>query len=968
MKPNENPNLVQLQAPQGEGHEPRHPDDPGELSEPSRRRILELMGASIALATGAGCTRQPTDFYMPYVEPPEKVVPGRPKYYATANVVNGIAQGVIVESHLGRPTKVEGNPAHPASLGATSVLSQACVLDLYDPFRAKEIVNKGQPNSWDAFMLEFEKALTPIRAANGKGLGILTETVVSPSLGSQMGKVLGQFPEARWYQYDPAGMHSARRGSLLAFGRYVHTFYRMDQAEVIVSLDSDFLTTGPGSTRYARDYAFGRRVREPGTKMNRLYVVESTMTSTGGKADHRVPLRYPEIGRFAAELASAIGAAGGAAGTERYAAWIGPVSRDLLSHRGKSVIIPGENQSPEVHALCHAMNAALGNVGNTVIHTEPLEVRPEDQIASLEQLVQNMQAGNVRILLILGGNPVYNAPANIPFAEALSKVPLSIQAGLYPNETARLMHWHIPETHFLESWSDARAYDGTVTILQPLILPLYLSHSHLEMLDLLLQPTNWTSQRIVQTYWQNNAKAQDFEQWWRTSVGRGLVEGSALPAITPGIRAIDTAPLLRQPPAGGLDLVFRTDPFIYDGRYASNAWLQELPRHITKLTWDNAVHVSPATAKRLNLENQHVVELKLNGRSVKGSVWISPGEADDSITVHLGYGRENAGVVGNGAGFNAYRIRTSDAFWYANGVDLHPTGDTYPLATAQMHKDLEGRDLLISKPVEVYRGNPNFVQEIHPEPKRDETLYPPWKYTGYSWGMAIDLTACVNCSACVIACQAENNIPVVGKEQQLFNREMHWLRVDVYYSGDREHPSALYQPVPCMQCEDAPCEVVCPVQATLHSSDALNDMIYNRCVGTRFCSNNCPYKVRRFNFLLYADWYTESLKFQRNPDVSVRSRGVMEKCTYCVQRIREAEIRSQNEDRYIRDGEIQTACQQVCPTQAIIFGDMSNPTTRVSRLKKQKLNYAMLAELNTRPHTTYLAELRNPNPELSEKV
>jgi Fe-S-cluster-containing dehydrogenase component/anaerobic selenocysteine-containing dehydrogenase len=968
MNHHDDPNLVQIHASKGESHEARHPDDPGDLSEPSRRRILELMGASIALATGAGCTRQPTEFYMPYVEPPENVVPGRPKYYATANVVNGIAQGVIVESHLGRPTKVEGNPAHPASLGATSVLSQACVLDLYDPFRAKEIVNKGQPNSWDAFILEFERALTPIRSANGKGLAILTETIVSPSLGSQMGKVLAQFPEARWYQYDPAGMHSGRRGSLLAFGRYVHTYYRMDQAEVIVSLDSDFLTTGPGSTRYARDYAFGRRVREPGAKMNRLYVVESTMTSTGGKADHRAPLRYAEIGRFAAELASAIGAAGGAAGPQEYAAWIGPVARDLQSHRGRSVIIPGENQTPEVHALCHVMNAALGNVGNTVIHTEPLEVRPEDQVASLEQLVRNMQAGNVRMLLVLGGNPVYNAPANIPFADALSKVPLCIQAGLYPNETARRMHWHIPETHFLETWSDARAYDGTVTILQPLILPLYLSHSHLEILDLFLQPTNWTSQRIVRTYWQNSVKAPDFEQWWRTSVGRGLVEGSALPPITPGIRAIDTAPLLRQPAPSGLDLVFRTDPFIYDGRYASNAWLQELPRHITKLTWDNAVYVSPATARRLNLQNQQVVELKLSRRSVKGSVWISPGEADDSITVHLGYGRENAGVVGNGAGFNAYLIRTSDALWYANGVEVHPTGDSYPLATAQMHKDLEGRDLLISKPVEVYRKNPNFVQEIHPGPKDDETLYPKWKYTGYSWGMAIDLTACVNCSACVIACQAENNIPVVGKEQQLFNREMHWLRVDIYYSGDREHPSALYQPVPCMQCEDAPCEVVCPVQATLHSSDALNDMIYNRCVGTRFCSNNCPYKVRRFNFLLYADWYTESLKFQRNPDVTVRSRGVMEKCTYCVQRIREAEIRSQNEDRYIRDGEIQTACQQVCPTQAIIFGDMNNPSTRVSRLKKQQLNYAMLAELNTRPHTTYLAELRNPNPGLSEKA
>jgi molybdopterin-containing oxidoreductase family iron-sulfur binding subunit len=389
---------------------------------------------------------------------------------------------------------------------------------------------------------------------------------------------------------------------------------------------------------------------------------------------------------------------------------------------------------------------------------------------------------------------------------------------------------------------------------------------------------------------------------------------------------------------------------------------------MTKLTWDNAVHVSPRTAQRLNLENQHLVELRYRGRTVKGSVWITPGEPDDTVTIHLGYGRENAGVVGNGAGFDAYLIRTSDALWFGNNVELHPTGDTYPLATAQMHKSMEGRDLIISKPVEQYRNNPNFIQETHSEPKPEETLYPQWSYTGYNWGMSIDLTACVNCSACVIACQAENNIPVVGKEQQLLNREMHWLRVDVYYTGDWDHPSALYQPVPCMHCEDAPCEVVCPVQATLHSADGLNDMVYNRCVGTRFCSNNCPYKVRRFNFLLYSDWYTEQLKLQKNPDVTVRSRGVIEKCTYCVQRIREAEIRSQDQDRYIRDGEVKTACQQVCPTNAIIFGDMNNPVNHVARLKREKLNYSLLGELNTRPHTTYLAELRNPNPELAEKI
>lgn len=932
-------------------------------NEATRRRFLEIMGASLALAAGVGCTRQATEFLMPYVTPPEQAIPGVSKYYATAAVVNGVAQGIVCETHLGRPTKVEGNRAHPASLGATDVLSQACVLDLYDPSRSKQIVHGDQTNSWDEFTLAFVDALGPIRKAKGKGLTLLTETVLSPTLASQIAKALAQLPEAKWRQYDPAGPHSARAGSQIAFGRYVHTHYQLEHAEVVVSLDADFLATGPGSTRYAHDFAFGRRVRGSNTKMNRLYVAETSLTSTGGKADHRIQLRYPEIGRFAVDLAAAIGVPGIASG-QGTAKWMVPLVRDLMAHRGRSAILVGENQPPAVHALAHAMNAALGNVGQTVIYTDPIEARPEDQIAALRQLVGEMNAGEVKFLLILGGNPVYNAPADIDFATALGKVPVSVHTGLHVDETSRLTHWHVPESHFLEAWGDARAYDGTITILQPMIEPLYYSHSQIEILDLFLQIPNWNGHRIVQSYWKAASKASNFDQWWRKSVGSGLIDNSALPAITPQLKQIDTSSLLNAGNGQNLDLIFRTDPYIYDGRYASNAWLQELPKHITKLTWDNAVHISPRTAKRLKLENQHVVELKYGGRSVEGSVWISPGQADDTITVHLGYGRRNAGKVGTGAGFDAYRIRTSNALWYANGVEVYPTGRTYPLATAQMHKTMEGRDLAASRTVEAYRNNPDLIQQSHPEPGADESLYPRWEEAGYSWGMSIDLTACVNCGACVIACQAENNIPVVGKAEQLFNREMHWLRIDTYFVGDWNSPSeALYQPVPCMQCENAPCEVVCPVQATVHSSDGLNDMIYNRCVGTRYCSNNCPYKVRRFNWKLYADWYTEQLKMLENPNVTVRSRGVMEKCTYCVQRIREAEIHAQNENRYVRDGEIQTACQQVCPTQAIVFGDMNNSGTRVSRLKQEKLKYSLLADLNTRPHTTYLAELRNPNPD-----
>jgi Fe-S-cluster-containing dehydrogenase component/anaerobic selenocysteine-containing dehydrogenase len=945
---------------------PASAPSPGECANAdTRRRFLELMGASIALATGAGCTRPATEFLMPYSEPPENAIPGIPKYYATAAVVNGLAQGVIVESHLGRPTKVEGNPAHPASLGATNVHSQACVLDLYDPTRSKEVVYKGQINAWDDFVVAFNKALTPIRAARGRGLSLLTETVISPTFGSQLQRLLMELPEAKWHQYDPAGPHSARAGAIAAFGRYVNTYYRLDRADVIVSLDSDFLAFGQTSTRYAHDFAFGRRVRGSNTQMNRLYVVESSMTATGGKADHRLPLRYSEMGRLALELAAAIGAPGvAAAGGNQHADWVAPVARDLLAHRGRSAILPGENQPAALHALCHAMNAALGNVGASVIYTDPLEVRPEDQVNSLRELIADLDSGSVRMLVILEGNPVYNTPADLNFAAALDKAPFSIHLGLYPDETSGVTHWHIPESHFLESWGDARAFDGTVTIMQPLIEPLYSSHSAIEFLDLFFQNPSGPGQQIVRTYWQANSKAADFEPWWRESVGRGVIADSALPPITPALQAVNTASLVQEANTPGLDLVFRPDPFLYDGRFASNAWLQELPKNITKLTWDNAVHVSPRTAERLHLRNQHVVDIRFRGRSVKGSVWISPGDADDTVTIHLGYGRSRAGVVGNGAGFNAYLIRPSDAMWYGAGLELHPTGETYPLATTQMETSMEGRTIVISAPVANYRANPEFVQQINLEPAEDETLYPPWKYTGYNWGMVIDQTACVNCAACVIACRAENNIPVVGKEQELFHRDMHWLRIDVYFTGDPHHPTASYQPVPCMQCENAPCELVCPVQATVHSSDGLNDMVYNRCIGTRYCSNNCPYKVRRFNFLLYADWYTEQLKMQRNPDVTVRSRGVMEKCTYCVQRIREAEIHSQNQNRFIRDGEIQTACQQVCPTRAISFGDMNNSTTEVSRLKQEALNYSLLAELNTRPHTTYLAELRNPNPEM----
>jgi molybdopterin-containing oxidoreductase family iron-sulfur binding subunit len=952
------------------GEETEQFDEEGvPLSDASRRRFLSLMAGSLALAGLTGCTRQPTETIMPYVAPPENIIPGKPKFYATAVPSEGGAQGVIVESHLGRPTKVEGNPDHPASLGASSVHSQACLMELYDPDRAKEILRLGIPSTWDTFLIAVEEALRPLRADKGGGLRILTETVISPALGAQIGAVLNAFPAAQWHQYDPAGPHSARAAASLFFGKPLNTYYNLADAAVIVSLDSDFLAGGSGSTRYARDFA-DRRRRGNRLDMNRLYVIESTMTSTGGKADHRLGLPYTGVEPFARDLAAAIGVpSAGATGSSPYKSWVQAIAKDLQSHPGNCAVVPGESQSPELHALTHAMNAMLGNVGKTVLHTNPIEARPVDQIQSLRRLTTDMKGGAVQLLLILGGNPVYNAPADFDFTTALAGAKASIHVGLSSNETSTKVTWHIPESHFLEDWGDTRAFDGTASIVQPLIAPLYDSRSCLQVLDAFLQQPGRTAYEIVRAYWQTKSGAADFESWWRKSVHDGYIMGSAFPTVTPTVAADWTSQLSRpKPTAGELEITFRPDIYIHDGRYANNIWLQELPRPMTKLTWDNAVMVSFATADRLKLDNQQHVELRLHGQTVRGSVWILPGQPDNSVRVDLGYGRTQSGRAGNGAGFNAYPLRKSDALWSTSGVEIHKVNTEYPLATTQMHQSMEGRDVVISNTLDGYKRDPEFAKQKNHPPKDNLTLYPHWQYEGYKWGMSIDLTACVNCNACVVACQAENNIPVVGKEQVLARRAMHWLRIDTYYKGDPRVPEAVYQPVPCMQCENAPCELVCPVQATNHSFEGLNNMVYNRCVGTRYCSNNCPYKVRRFNFLLYQDWTTETLKMQRNPDVSVRSRGVMEKCTYCVQRIKEAEITAEIENRPVRDGEIKTACQQACPTEAIIFGDLNNRGNRVAKLKAEKLDYALLAQLNTRPRTTYLAELKNPNPELKESA
>jgi MoCo/4Fe-4S cofactor protein with predicted Tat translocation signal len=956
------------------------PHDPrAEAKGVSRRSALKLMAASAALGGLTACTKLPTEKIVPYAQQqPEDFVPGKPLFYATAMPMAGYATGLLVESHMGRPTKVEGNPSHPASLGAANVFAQASVLTLYDPDRAQVVVYGGRIGDWSRFLTSMDQNRAELLIRKGAGLRILTGIVTSPSLADQIRSMLTQFPQAKWHQYEPGSRDTVREGSKLAFGEYVNTVYHLDQADVIVALDADFLTAGPGAVRYARDFADKRRVTGPESTMNRLYVVESTPTVTGAMADHRFPLRASDVEAFARALADTLAGKTGSAAPGRVpASWIPAFVRDLQKHRGASLVIAGEQQPPPVHALAHAMNDALGNVGKTVHYTNPVEANPVNGIESLKELVAEMQAGQVDTLLMLGVNPVYNAPADLHFKDSLLKVRTRIHLSLYEDETAEQCHWHIPEAHFLESWGDARAYDGTISIIQPLIAPLYDGKSAHEILAVLAGQEEASGHEVVRGYWQRQKPGADFEQFWQTSLNNGVVADSALaPKPVKLNPALPTA-AANAAKAGGIEIVVRPDPSVGDGSFANNGWLQELPKPLTKLTWDNAALVSPTSARKLGVNNGDVVKLSGNGQALEAPIWITPGHADDSLTLHLGYGRQRAGHVGNGRGFNAYLLSTTENPWLGTAT-VEKTGKTYQLVTTQHHhimgKEGEEREeesvaalqrkLVRSATLEEFRKNPEMIHEEGEE--NGPSIYPGYAYNGNAWGMSIDLNSCIGCNACVVACQSENNIAVVGKDQVARGREMHWIRVDSYFQGGLENPEIYNQPVPCMHCENAPCEYVCPVGATVHSPEGLNEMVYNRCVGTRYCSNNCPYKVRRFNFYLFSDWTTPSLEPLRNPDVTVRSRGVMEKCSYCIQRINKVKLAAEKEDREIHDGEILTACQQTCPAQAIVFGNINDKDSRVAKLKAQARNYGILTDLNTRPRTTYLAKLRNPNPEIQE--
>jgi MoCo/4Fe-4S cofactor protein with predicted Tat translocation signal len=954
-----------------------------------RRKFLQLMGASLALAGLTGCGSDENEKIVPYVRQPENTIPGIPQFYATTMPLAGSAIGLLVETHEGRPTKVEGNPKHPASLGATDVFAQASVLELYDPDRSQVLTYLGDIRPWSALLGAIETALAEQKDSKGAGLRFLSGTVISPTLSAQMESLLAAYPAAKWHQWESAGRDPVRAGAQMAFGRAVNTYYSPEKADVIVSLDSDFLGSGPGWLRYTREFS-RRRVPDAPGGMTRLYAVESMPTGTGAKADHRMPLRPSQVRNFAISLAAKLGAGVSQPGDSGVSdEWIAALARDLQRHRGAALVIAGDQQPAEVHAVAHAINHALGSVGTTVFHTEPIEARPMDQLASLVDLANDLDAGRVQTIVIIGCNPVYDAPVDLVFSEKLLKAPRRIHLSEYPDETSELCQWHVPMAHFLESWSDARTFDGTASIIQPLIAPLYTGKSAHELIAAFAKDSVTDSYGIVRRYWQKQIGSGDFESLWRRALNDGVIDNTRLAPLDLTLQlaalagATSAMPATVIPADSNCEIAFRADPSVFDGRFANNAWLEELPKPITRLTWDNAAMVSPATAQQLGLTytidstgGEHgqilvdMAEVEFAGRTLNAATWILPGLPDGLVVLHLGYGRLNAGKVANDLGFDAGRLRTSAAPWSALGARVRKlAGQTYPLACVQFHHSMEGREIVRSATLAEYRAHPTFAPDAVDVPPPGLTLYPDeHPYNANAWALSIDLNRCVGCNACVVACQSENNIPVVGKEQVMAGREMHWIRIDRYYAGDSPaqlaNPETFFQPVTCMQCENAPCEVVCPVGATNHSSEGLNDMVYNRCVGTRYCSDNCPYKVRRFNFLAFADFDTPALKMQRNPEVTVRSRGVMEKCTYCVQRITKGRIAADKEDRAVRDGEIVTACQQACPAEAIIFGNKNDPSSRVAQLKAEPRNYGLLAELNVRPRTTYLAAVRNPNPEI----
>jgi len=1056
----------------------------------SRRNFIKVMGASLALAGLSGCVIQPPEKIVPYVTAPVDSLPGRPLFFATSYSLGGVAMGLLAKSYEGRPVKIEGNPEHPGSRGATDVRAQASLLDMYDPDRAQQVTFRNVPKTWPQFTTEIRSAIDSSRADGGAGIRFLSETITSPTVINQFKQIAAELPGAKWIQYEPINGDNAMAGAKMAFGSTAQAVYHFDKAERILSIDADIFSGF--NVGYLKDYAAGKKWSADKKDINRLYVIETTASLTGAKADHRIAVKPSQLAEIAKAVAQRVGVAGASSSYSGNTQWIDAMARDLAAFKGRSLVIAGDSAPPIVHALANAMNGALGNIGQTVEFVEPFSPGTDKtQVDQLRELFADIDAGKVKLLVILGGNPAYTTPADLKltFDRINEKVPLRVYVGPHQNETAQISHWHIPEKHYLEAWGDSRAYDGTVSLTQPLIAPLYDSHNISEVIQLFFKENfDKTDYDIVKGFWQtqtvsagraaattaaasaattgsgstttgggagstqssganttsgnangssNNAAANSaagassgsspasattaatrgstsntasttpaagaanaataFEDRWRKYVHDGLIPNTNGTAkgvsVSTGFLSQPQQPVQA---GGAYEINVRPDPNIYDGRFANNGWMQELPKPLNKVTWDNVALVSPATAEKLGVNQDRtrnelaggeqgisfvntkgtnqfsdLVTLNYQGQDIKKGVpvWVTPGQPDDVITIFMGYGRTNAGKIGSNVGYNAFDVRRSDAMDWAPG-NVTKTGETTTITSTQIHFNMEGRDLLRSWDLEAFNEDPKMGAQ---ENEYDLSMYPYQQHEAvyekhHRWGMTIDLNNCIGCNSCVIACQSENNIPVVGRDQVDRHRMMHWLRIDAYFGGDdvNNPEGPHFQPVLCQQCEQAPCEVVCPVHATVHSAEGLNDMVYNRCVGTRYCSNNCPYKVRRFNFLLYQDWDTPQYKLMRNPEVSIRSRGVMEKCTYCTQRIAAARIEAEKDGRAIRDGEVVTACQAACPTDVFSFGDMNDHSSQVSKVKQDPRNYTLLNNLNTQPRTTYLAELKNQNKEMPD--
>ena len=949
----------------------------------SRRSFMGIMSASAALAgttTVAGCVRKPIERIVPFVRRPEDRIPGKAVFYASTFQVGATVQGIVVESQDGRPIKIEGNPGHPGSLGAASAWAQASVLDLYDPDRSRAPRKGNGRVRWAEALAAVDEMLAAARSDDGASLALVLDAVMSPTQRALLAQVKEALPSVHLVQADTLWPTHTFAGAALVAGPGAVATPSLEGAEIIVALDADPLGLGVDSVRHSRAFGAGRRVLEPGASMNRLYAVGAALTVTAGAADHRLRVASPRIGDVAKALVVALADAGlpGAEGLKPAlggvalegpeAAFVSALAKDLAAHKGKAVVLVGERQPAWVHALGHLANSLLGADGALVTWRMEGDLPAFESVA---ELAAGLAAGTIQHVLCVGTNPAYDGPADADLPAALGRAKTLIHAGLYRDETARLAHWHLPLAHYLESWSDLRGLDGTASIVQPLLAPL---HGGIEAVTLLGRLTGQeaSAHSLVRAHWGQVSGGALDERAWRRWLHRGTVDDPAAPtSAQPAYEGLAAA--LGKPAVGGVTVEFAIDASVADGRYANNGWLQELPDPMTKLTWDNAALVAPATAAALGVVNGDLVTLSVDGRSLTLPAWLTPGLAEDTWLLPLGYGREELGSVAEGAGFDAYRVRTAAGPWWVAG-SVARAGGSYSLATTQAHGSLDpgfgygDRTVYRQATRDEYAAKPDFVDEVEvmPADKVKSHLFdPPVLTAAQQWGMVIDLGACVGCNACTVACNAENNVPVVGKQRVLEGREMHWIRIDRYYAGDPAEPQAVMQPVACQQCETAPCETVCPVAATAHSPEGLNDMAYNRCIGTRYCANNCPFKVRRFNFFNFNEELTPLEKMAKNPDVTVRFRGVMEKCSYCVQRITEARIATkvQGEDK-IPDGMITPACQQTCPTDAIVFGDLADPKTKVSVARAQQRNFGLLAELNLHARTTYLARIRNPNPEL----